>query len=125
MLHKKIKLTSGSYVFVCLLSGTAQVFPITWPVEKNIKGEISEILGDCRNSFFALFLFFLAIFYSPSPNLASLNNLHGLFWFFGSNLDWLASQPIQIRPRSKSTFLFYSRVSMYSPMGSILWERTV
>jgi hypothetical protein len=36
-----------------------------------------------------------------------LDTLHGLFFHFVPDLDWLASQPIQFRPRSKSCSRFF------------------
>jgi hypothetical protein len=69
-------------------------------------------LGDCRNSFFA-FIYLLEQFcYSQSPNLASLNNLHGLFFVFLGLIwiGWPANQSRLNRPWSKSIFLFYSRL---------------
>ncbi len=56
------------------------------------------------------FLFFLAKLYSRSPNLAILNNLHGLFFVFLGLIwiGWLANQ--SRLDLGLNLFLFYSRL---------------
>ncbi len=83
-------------------------------------------MGACRNSFFGVFLLFLAKFTLQSFFFSKSRLFtRPFFCFFVPDLNRLAGQPIQIFFAIQIFVLFCSRFFMYSSVGSILWEATV
>ncbi len=85
-----------------------------------------SVLGAYRNSFFGVFLLFLAKFTLQSSFFSKSRSFtKPLFGYFVPDLDRLAGQPIQIFFAIQIFVLFCSRFFMYSSVGSFLWEATV
>jgi hypothetical protein len=101
----------------------------TWPRDTKHKPLLVQdelIMGACRNSFFSVFLLFLAKFMLQSSFFSESKSFtRPLFWFFVPDLDRLAGQLIQIFFAIQIFVLFCSRFFMYSSVGSILWEATL